>query len=90
MSYGLLVIATERKRQIDKGYTIEHDFDEHSVSTLMAAAEAYLTDRRERLPWPVVPVAEVWDRMTTAERLAKAGALTAAALDVLTGNGESL
>ena len=81
MSYGLLAIAAERKRQIDKGHTAEHD---HSVSVLMGAAEAYLTSRALYLRWPAPAD---WDDLPLVERLATAGALIAAALDVLTDDG---
>lgn len=75
---GIDIIAAERARQIAKGYTPEHD-REHAVGDLINAADGYLTERAERVPWPVPAD---WHDLTVDERLATAGALIAAALDL--------
>lgn len=75
---GIERIAVERQRQIDKGYTVEHD-RHHSVNDLRRAALAYLNDNPALLPWGYSTRA--WKDQTLDERLAKAGALIAAAMD---------
>lgn len=94
---GVDRIRAERQRQLEvKGYSTEHDA-EHGPEELLQAAIAYtlgsepwalITGRRKAVPgtltwWPWKP-----DQLhlTPADRrreLAKAGALIAAAIDVL-------
>lgn len=76
---GTEAIAAERQRQIDKGYTIEHDAG-HGIRHLVRAAKAYLDGEKYHLPWPAPD--DWWD-LTHRERLVTAGALIAAAIDVM-------
>jgi len=77
---GVSLISAERARQIAKGYTTAHD-TEHGTR-LGNAAIAYLTNVRLLLPWDA-PDAATWGAQTLRERLVKAGALIAAAIDTL-------
>jgi len=86
---GMDRILVERNRQVEKGYTPEHDRG-HGSGELILAAEAYIAAARRRFDeaarlWP-------WDDghpapggCTDVEALARAGALIAAAIDVTEG-----
>lgn len=78
---GIELIAAERQRQIDKGYTTEHDA-EHGARVLIEAAVGYARRDAGRVRW-AVPAD--FDFLTRTERLATAGALIAAAIDALDG-----
>ena len=71
---GVDDIAAERSRQLDRGYTVEHD-REHG-SALLDAAVAYLG--RGSMPWGGTP-----DPDDIPGNVAKAGALCAAYIDAL-------
>lgn len=82
---GATSIAIERQRQIEtEGYTTEHDAD-HSVSTLVNAAEAYLGWGLKTWPWSEKDFKPdpTDDGMYHRRDLVKAGALIAAAIDRL-------
>lgn len=91
---GAELIAKERKRQIEKGYTVEHD-SQHSIVEILSAAVAY-TMASSRVSkdlntdevlasavecWPWEP--EGFKPTTPVKDLSKAGALIAAAIDML-------
>jgi hypothetical protein len=78
LATGAGLIAYERQRQVDKGYTVEHDAT-HGSHELVRAAACYLDGATD---WP-------WDddsyHPTPGDRvseLIRAGALLAAAIDV--------
>jgi hypothetical protein len=88
LTFGALLIAEERQRQIDhEGYDAPHD-DEHDDGELLEAARCYLApwpdsepgDPPEEWPWRV----HHWNPGPDRKRdLVKAGALIAAELDRL-------
>ena len=78
-SIGARAIARERERQVEKGYSPEHDAV-HGREVLIKAAQAYLISNPAALPWSV---ALSWSAQTEYERLGKAGALIAAAMDLI-------
>lgn len=85
---GLALIATERKRQIEKeGWTPEHDASDHDDDSLALMAVCYalpVDDRQteEGVPifWPFEDGFKPGDRV---RELVKAGALIAAEIDRL-------
>ena len=91
---GAELITRERKRQIEKGFTIEHD-SQHSIVEILSAAIAYAMassrvskslDTDDVLAsaagcWPWEP--EGFKPTTPIKDLSKAGALIAAAIDLL-------
>ena len=80
---GVDLIAAERQRQITKGYTTAHD-RQHGLDELLAAAESYIRNLPFGVPWPMTAGdAARFLEQRPAERLAKAGALIAAALDLI-------
>ena len=73
---GLAHIATERRRQIDKGYDLHHDL-QHTVGDLAMAALATLDADPERWPFR-----DGWkERPDRIDRYRVAGAFLAAAID---------
>lgn len=93
---GVNAIAAERQRQVEKGYTVEHDA-EHGAADLIEAARAYIVQAEgpeaERIsgigpdfhwPWGDF-TGEDCDPLTA---LARAGALIAAAYDTVRQHGE--
>ncbi|WP_207558598.1 hypothetical protein [Mycobacteroides abscessus] len=80
VSDGASRIVAERLRQISsEGYSLEHD-RQHGAAQLAKAAEAYLTSSPQAWPWPPDSLKLSGD---VSRNLEKAGALIAAALDVL-------
>ncbi|SIA42605.1 Uncharacterised protein [Mycobacteroides abscessus subsp. abscessus] len=80
VSDGASRIVAERLRQItSEGYSLEHD-REHGAGQLAAAAAAYLTGSSEPWPWSPDSLKLSGDISRNLER---AGALIAAAIDVL-------
>lgn len=80
---GVQAIAAERARQIEKGYTPEHDA-EHEPRDLIDAAMGYLATAGEEDVNPYIYYPWMnFKRGTTQEHLVKAGALIAAALDLI-------
>lgn len=80
---GIQAIAAERARQIEKGYTPEHDA-EHEPRDLIDAAMGYLATAGEEDVNPYIYYPWMnFKRGTTQEHLVKAGALIAAALDLI-------
>lgn len=81
-STGAELVAIERARQISQeGYSPEHD-RKHGAAQLAQAAQAYLTGSDKTWPWSpesFKPSADI------SRNLVRAGALVAAAIDVLTG-----
>lgn len=81
-STGVELVAIERARQIShEGYSREHD-RKHGAAQLAQAAQAYLTGSAKTWPWTpdsFKPSADI------SRNLVRAGALIAAAIDVLTG-----
>ena len=79
---GAQAIADERRRQIAKGYTPEHD-DDHAVFQFVATAVAYLGGSLPiAKPWAIKrvnPGSGYYERRD----LVRAGALIAAAIDRL-------
>lgn len=79
-SAGAELIAIERRRQVQaEGYTIEHD-QVHGAAQLAQAAEAYLTGSPKMWPWAPETLKMSAD---IRRNLVKAGALIAAAIDVI-------
>lgn len=76
---GVALIAAERRRQITKGWTAEHD-DRHPGDQLLQAAMFYADPTASAVEWP-------WDTMPTRGTricdLERAGALIAAEIDRL-------
>ena len=83
-SPGIRAFAVERDRQTqEKGYDAEHD-KQHNAKELIAAAACYaLTPENGELinwwPWSV----DAWKPTTQKRNLEKAGALLAAAYDLM-------
>ena len=80
---GVGAICRERNRQIEKGYTAEHD-NEHLPSQLVAAAMAYLyiargDNNKAAYHWPWQP--RLLKIGPARASLVRAGALIAAAID---------
>ena len=91
---GAELIAKERKRQIEKGYTVEHD-SQHDISEMLSAAIAYMVTSvkslrpeeeeslmaaaKETWPWEE----ESFKPTTSVKDLSKAGAIIAATIDML-------
>lgn len=82
MKSGAVLIAEERKRQIEsEGYTAEHD-STHNPEDLAAAGACYALEDVEPIheqlwPWD----AEWWKPKDQLRNLVRAGALIAAAID---------
>ncbi len=73
---GVTAIAAERGRQLDRGYTIEHDHEHHGIGLLEQAAQAILADNEEDWPFD-----DGWKPgRHWRERMVVAGALIAAAV----------
>ena len=102
---GVGKIAVERQRQVrEKGYTVEHDA-QHSVFDLLRAAGAYQEYAyhailNEGYPDAIAQVKELaadgwpWERSSykpgsPEKALVKAGAMIAAALDLLEASKEA-
>lgn len=88
MKTGIELIASERERQVAKGFGASHD-DEHDNMELGTAAGCYLErylagpdpDQPSRCPrWPWL---DGWSPGDDMENLVKAGALIAAEIDRL-------
>lgn len=80
---GVQAIAAERARQIEKGYTPEHDAL-HQPRDLIDAAMGYLVTAGEEDVNPYIHYPWMdFKRGTPTEHLARAGALIAAALDLM-------
>lgn len=80
VSDGATRIVAERRRQIaSEGYSLEHD-REQGAWELAGAAKAYLTGSPESWPWSPDSLKLSGD---ISRNLEKAGALIAAAIDVL-------
>lgn len=80
VSDGAIRIMAERRRQIaSEGYSLEHD-RERSAWELAGAAKAYLTGSPQSWPWSPDSLKLSGD---ISRNLEKAGALIAAAIDVL-------
>lgn len=83
-------IVAERERQIkEEGYTLEHDAISHTSESLTEAARAYilaaqgkLIDAEDAWPWSWDPKSLKYD-CPPARLLEKAGALIAAAIDLI-------
>lgn len=89
MKTGIELIAEERQRQIEKGWSLGHD-QRHGNGELLKAAETYITPehydngcptRREKL-WPFNTKFKGGE--SRIDELVKAGALIAAEIDRLT------
>lgn len=93
---GLELIAAERQRQIDKGFTLEHDAKEHDNGSLTDAASALIleydgTSEAEEVldradPWVIALHHHANEKYRDQQRyrlLVIAGALIAAELDRL-------
>ena len=90
MKSGSKLISEERQRQIDvEGYTLEHDIN-HNETEFIHAAMAYLMIDKDNITragvWP-------WSGGTFKPKdvvrdLTKAGALIAAAIDVIQNTNE--
>lgn len=79
-STGVEIIDEERDNQHKHGYTPNHDA-QHGVRDLLNASVAYMEADPDVGPWPWdVSEFKPTDRLTN---LAKAGALIAAAIDLL-------
>lgn len=76
MQSGIDLIAAERRRQIEKGWTAEHD-DQHDDRELLYAAEAYMFGDPDSWPWEE----DGFKPKDIIHDLARAGAFVAAALD---------
>lgn len=77
---GAELISVERERQIvGEGYSLEHD-RAHGAGQLAQAAMTYLTGSAEGWPWPPEALKLSGD---ISRNLVRAGALIAAAIDVL-------
>lgn len=85
------IITSVRVGQMRKGFTLQHDIDEHSENDdLIQAACAYAQEAASEISgtsqdsppasWPWDP--ELWKPVGTLSNLAKAAALLEAALDV--------
>lgn len=91
-TYGSLLIARERQRQIEvEGYSSRHDF-RHTVKEFVCAALSYLHDSidedvsaLEYWPW----LKESFKRKGLDGNLVRAGALIAAAIDRINSDGRS-
>lgn len=84
---GAVLIHDERQRQIDKGYSIQHDFA-HGSQDLMRAARCYeVPNNRPGVPqgWPWEDAS--WKPRDIVRNLVRAGALYQAALDVASPHG---
>lgn len=80
---GAELISVERERQIaSEGYSLDHD-REHGAGQLAKAAMAYLTGSPDSWPWAPESLKLSGD---IARNLVKAGALIAAAIDVLSAD----
>lgn len=80
-STGVELVAIERARQIShEGYSLEHD-QKHGAAQLAQAAQAYLTGSPKTWPWEPDSFKPSTD---ISRNLVRAGALVAAAIDVLT------
>jgi len=77
-SFARLLVADERKRQIEKeGWTAEHDAW-HGAQVLAKAAHAYRTNQSSEWPWDL----QWWKPKGRLRNLIRAGALYQAAADV--------
>lgn len=86
-SGGAELIAIERRRQVQaEGYTVEHD-QAHGAAQLAQAAETYLTGSPQLWPWSSDTLKLSDD---IRRNLVKAGALIAAAIDVIDAENEGV
>lgn len=81
---GIELISAERRRQIRKGFDTDHDRTEHDPEALVRAGIGYALASEHWLPWWPLDDADLtrFRDQTRVERLTKAGALLAAAIDL--------
>lgn len=84
MKTGIELIAEEREKQINKGYTLKHDLTVNTVGCLQMAAEGTLLGNPGAFPadWDIKSVEHIC-KHSKRDRLIIAGALIAAELDML-------
>jgi hypothetical protein len=90
MKTGIQLISNERKRQINvKGYTAEHDINHNELEFIHAAMAYLMIDKDEITRTGMWPWAGGSFKPKNVVRdLTKAGALIAAAIDVIQNTNE--
>ena len=73
-------ILNERRKQIGRGFTLQHDL-EHSLEEMASAAAAYLLNLAEFWPWEKSAFKPARDLGVAREDVIKAAAILLAAID---------